>query len=152
MENINFDTKYLTLPHTFVVWEDSMKVIFGVIIIYYSYFTDNSSHFDLLFRLLSFGCMITFPLLFFFHELGVYKYIINEDNLTIRFLYGKKKVIDKDKIARITKSDNRRKKGIEIHYKKSRKHATRIIKIPVTNPAYSSDELVNELSRLYLNR
>ncbi len=135
-----------------IVWDDSIKVIMGIVIIVYGFLVGNSSHYNLFSMILSFGVLVVLPFYLFFFELGVYKYTFYEDNLTIRFLYGRKKVISKDKIVRIAKTDKRKRKEIEIHYKKSSKHSTRIIRIPVTSPAYSSDSLVSELSSLYLNR
>ncbi len=136
-------------PFSISVWDDSVKLFIYLCIFYYFFFIENSQ--DLIvYKIMFFGAVITLPVLLIFYELGVFKYTFIEDAIIVKYLYGRKKNINKNQFVKINYLQKNRK--IEIHYKKSRKHSTKIISIPVKKfdfKKFSSDELLQQLRDQY---
>jgi hypothetical protein len=115
-------------PFSLLVWKDSINFLLMIGSFVYSFFFEHNEWWGIALKVFGFGILISMPILLLFYELGVYKYTFNTGDITIRFLYGRKKIIAKDRIIRIALS--RLKDKLEIHYRKSSRHSTRIIRIP----------------------
>jgi hypothetical protein len=96
---------------------------------------------------------LTFFLVFFFYEIGVYSYTFHENEIILKYFYLRKKVIRKDQITRIVIKKSFIGDKIEIDWKKSPRHSTRIIKIPMSwfrKKDLKDDETIEFLKSIYL--
>ncbi len=71
---------------------------------------------------------IIMPLfVFIFTKYGIYKIFFQSDEIVFKYLYGRKKIIQKKQVVKITLNN---KLFIELHWKKSSRHSTKSIKFP----------------------
>ncbi|MCP4129633.1 MAG: hypothetical protein GY754_01335 [bacterium] len=122
----------VALPFEVAVWKEKIIVLILItaitvfFMLYFSYW---------------FG--IVYILAMLLSKVFVYTIIFDEEKIVFKYIYGRKRVIPRDQVVRAVLN---KKYKIEIHWKKSSKHSTRMIKFS------SRDFLMQQIPVENINR
>jgi len=91
-------------------------------------------------------------LIFMFYEIGVFRFRFLDEGVVLYYFYGRKRHIMKEQIVRIAVKDTIFGRKIEINWKKSSRHSTRVFRISswgLKKQNLTADSLVMFLKERY---
>ncbi|HNR89405.1 MAG TPA: hypothetical protein PKM65_13775 [Spirochaetota bacterium] len=142
----------ISFPLTISAWRRTAGTIaLGAFVALSVYLFAKISDLGIVLFLFKFGLLVAVPLIFVFYEIGVHSYVFSAEGVVIRFIYGRKKTILPENIVRMALDDEYRT-DLVVNWKKSRRHATRTIRISGKLCApygFSATGLLDALTRLY---